>query len=224
MRRRDVAGIVGDAFEQFLRLEFGDESLVDGDQGLQLAFLAMQVFQLPVAFHDAGGCGGEGELEFQIGIVEGVNVIPVDVDDAHDMAIGADHGRDHFGAHMVANPHVTRVFAYIGHQLRATVEGDPAGNSLAKTEGQILVRGAVALVGDFDLQFAGLGVEQGDIAGGGVEGLDDDFEDGLEHDARFVASSREGADAVKGGKSARVVRKLDRREFDEAEARGARLS
>jgi len=78
------------------------------------------------------------------------------------------------------------------------VEGDPAGDALAEAEGKVVGGVQREAVLDFDFEAAGVGVEEGDRAAGGVEGGDEVFEDVAEGDFGVFGFSDEGADAVEG--------------------------
>jgi len=86
--------------------------------------------KLPETFHHRRGFGGQAIEQREIGVGESIKAVAVEVDDADDLAIGLHRGR-HFAADVRPQPDIPRIGGDIGHELRASVERNPAGDALA---------------------------------------------------------------------------------------------
>ncbi len=199
----DDAGVARDRVEQLLLFEFADEGLADGDERFELAGFATEVAQLPEALHDGGGLFADAQEEREVGVVEAVEAVAVEVDDPEDLSAGLDHGGGHFAADFFADGNVAGVGGDVGDELGASVEGYPASDALAEAQADVVGGAEEALV-DVDLEFAGVGVEERDGAGGRVECLDRDREDRLQGLVWIVDATGETADAIKRAIGARI--------------------
>ncbi len=192
----DQAGITRDGVKELLLLKFAHQRLSDGDEGFELPGLAAKVTELPEALQDGGCLFGETDEVGQIVFGEAAKDIAVQIDDAEDLAAALDHGCGHFAAHFRTQGDITGVGGHIGHQLGAAVKGDPAGDALAETKGNLVVIDRQALL-NFNFEFAGVGIEQGDGAGRGAEHFDHNFENGGDRFPWIIHPSGQAAYAVK---------------------------
>ena len=138
--------------------------------------------------HDGVGFGGEAEKEGEVGLGEAGGAVAIDVDDADDLAGGAEHGGSHLAAHVVAHAHVAGIGGDVGDDLGAAVKGDPAGDALAKLKGNVAGAAGEAVV-DLDFESTGVGIKEGNGAGDGAEDLEVSGEDGGEGLRRGIAAT-----------------------------------
>ena len=192
-----LAGIARERVEEGLRFEFGDERFAGGDQGFKLAGFGLEVADLPKALEHGGGFGGEAYQQGEVAGGKAVHRVVVDADDADDLTI-VFHGHGHFRGGGGADTHVTQVTGDIGHELGAGVKSGPAGHTLAHAQGDFAVVGRQADL-SFNLEPAGVGIEQGNRAGRGVEVGDEFAENARQHDVGFIALKAQGRDSAKGG-------------------------
>ena len=159
--------------------------------------------QLPEALHDGGGLFANTDEQGEIGVVETVEAVAVQVDNAKNLAAGFDHGRGDFAAVLLADRDVARIDGDVGDELGTTMESHPAGDALAEAQADVVGVVKKTLV-NVDLQFAGVGIEQGYRAGGRAECFNADGQNRLQRLVGIVNAAGKAADAIKRPISARI--------------------
>ncbi len=180
---------------QFLALELGDEREAGVDKVLELGGLAAQVLELPEAQQHGGYLLGQHGDGGEVIGAEAVDGVAVEIDDAEDLAVGGDERGGEFGADGGADGDVAWIGPDIGHELGAAVKGDPAGDTLAWAERDLVDVGGHALV-DLDLEFTRVGIQQGNGARGGAEVGDGEAQDLGHGRPRVIGGAGEAADGV----------------------------
>lgn len=122
-------------------------------------------------------------------MVEAADGVVIEVDDAESLAVFLKWGGD-FAANFGAYGDIAWIGFYVGNELRASVKNHPAGDALTEAQADLVGLGREALL-NLDFEFAGVGVEQGDRAAGGLERGDDFGKDRAESQARIFGTADE---------------------------------
>jgi hypothetical protein len=154
------------------------------------------LLHLPEPLHDCGCLGGEADEQGEIAFGEPPGHIAVEIDHSEHLAVVL-HWHGQLGLHRRPDPHVPRVFAHIGDELRTPVKRDPTGDALAEPEDDLAVVVGQTPLG-FNLQPPGVGIEQGDGARVGGKVLDQHIEHPMQGGRGVIDLGRERGDAVKG--------------------------
>ena len=150
--------------------------------------------ELPEPAENGGGFGGEAHEAGEVARREVADGVVIETDDADDLAVVL-HRRGDFAGGGRADAHVAGIAGDIGHELRAGVESDPAGDALAEAEDDLAVIGGQPELG-FDFEATGVGVQQGDGTGRGGEVCEEFAEDARKDGRGIVALKTQRGDAA----------------------------
>ena len=196
------AAALGQRGQQLLGRELGDERVAQLDEGGELLGIGAQPLVLPEAVQDGAGLGGVAGQPGQVVGGEGAEAVGVEVDDADGAAV-IDERCGHLAADAGAGGDVARLGGDIGDQQRLAVQRDPAGDALARLEGELADVGRQTLL-DADLEAAGLGAQQRHRAAVGGERRHDGREDVALRRRRVRRAGGQRGDGVENRQVLRV--------------------